>query len=426
MAKKQLHRRLNGEQVRFILDKYLSKKMRAKDAIEQLGLKKTRFYELVKAYEDDQANFSIDYLREKPTRIIDPRIESNILKELNFEKTKIIDNPDVPTKRYNYSYIQDLLRRKHKQKVSLNTIISRAKDNDYWLGKPPKKVHDREVITNYVGELIQHDSSHHLFAPDGGIKWYLITSIDDHSRLLLYANLWLRETSFRHISALQNVILNFGIPHSYYVDQHRTFRYVKNRDKNSPWINYEKFTDEVDPQWKQVLKSLNIEPIYALSPQAKGKVERPYGWLQDHLVRTYVRENITDINEARKVLRWEVDQYNNKRVHSTTGEIPIIRFRRAIEEGNSMLREFKLEHPYMSVKDIFCLRATRMVDAYRKVLFQKNTFKVAGVLPRHEVELRMYPDEKTGITEIRFWNKKANVFVSSQKVKNEELPIIRF
>ncbi len=424
MAKEQLHKRLSNEKVKFILDKYLSKEIRAKDAIEKLGVKKSRFYQLVPEYENDPLNFTINYSREKPTRIIDPKIETNILKELDFEKTKIIDNPQVPTKRYNYSYVQDLLSRKHKQKVCLNTIISRAKHNGYWLGRPPKKIHDREVITNYAGELIQHDSSHHLFAPDGGVKWYLITSLDDYSRRLLYADLWLRETSFRHILALQSVILNFGVPHSYYVDQHRTFRYVKNRDKNSPWINYEKFTDDIDPQWKKVLKSLNIEPVYALSPQAKGKVERPYGWLQDHLVRTYVRENITDINEARKILRWEVNQYNNKRVHSTTGEIPTIRFRKAIGEGNSLFQEFKLELPHKSVKDIFCLRATRKINAYRKVLFQKKTFKLSGVLPKHEVELRLYPDEKTGLTEIRFWYK--NIFVGSQKVKNEELPIVHF
>lgn len=280
------------------------------------------------------------------------------------------------------------------------------------------------MITNYVGELIQHDSSHHLFAPDGGVKWYLITSIDDHSRMLLYADLWLRESSFRHILALQSVILNFGIPHSYYADQHRIFRYIKNRDKNSPWINYEKFTDDVDPQWKQVLKSLNIEPIYALSPQAKGKVERPYGWLQDHLVRTCVRENVKDINKAKRILKWEVEQYNNKRVHSTTGEIPAIKFKRAIREGNSLFQEFKLEPPYLSVKDIFCLRATRIINAYRKVSFQKNTFKLSGVLPRNEVELRLYSDEKTGLTEIRFWYK--NIFIGAQKVKNENLPIVQF
>jgi hypothetical protein len=42
----------------------------------------------------------------------------------------------------------------------------------------------------------------------------------------------------------------------------------------------------VDPQWRQVMRLLGIDVIYALSAQAKGKIERPYRWLQDRIVRT--------------------------------------------------------------------------------------------------------------------------------------------
>ena len=45
------------------------------------------------------------------------------------------------------------------------TIIDRAKRNNFYFLRPKRKAHDREVITNYPGELIQHDCSHHLFAP---------------------------------------------------------------------------------------------------------------------------------------------------------------------------------------------------------------------------------------------------------------------
>jgi transposase len=415
---------LSNEQVKFILDKYLAKEIRAKSAIHKLGLGRTRFYQLVQAYESDAANFTIEYKRQAPSRRLDPEIEQNILAELELEKTKIIENPKVPTKRYNYSYIQNILLEDYRQRTSLNTIIDRAKKNGYYLGRPPKKLHDREVITNFAGELVQHDSSHHLFAPDGETKWYLITSLDDYSRLLLYADLWLRESSFRHILALQAVVLRYGLPYSYYTDQHRIFRFVKDRDKNTPWAIYEKFTDDVDPQWKKVLKVLKIEPIYALSPQAKGKAERPYGWLQDHLVRTCVRKNITDIKEARKILQWEVTQYNHKRVHSTTGEIPIFRFNQALREDKSMFREFKLEPPHQSIKDIFCLRAVRRVDAYRKVSFQNNEFRLSGVRPRDEVELRFYPDEKTGLAEVRFWHQ--DTFLGSQRVRNTDYSIVQF
>ena len=105
---------------------------------------------------------------------IDREIEANIIQELKIGKD-LIKNKDIPIKWYNYSYIKDLLEKKYNQKVSLPTIIDRAKRNNFYFLRSKRKVHDREVITNYPGELIQHDSSHHLFAPYAARKWYLIT-----------------------------------------------------------------------------------------------------------------------------------------------------------------------------------------------------------------------------------------------------------
>lgn len=272
----QLHKRLSDTQVKAILEKYTHKEMKAQKAIAYLGISRARFYQIVNLYADDPINFSIAYERTEPTRKIHASIETNILQELKIEKEKIIDNPNVPTKRYNYTYIQQRVKEKYLQTVSLPTVIGRAKEHGYWKKKPPKKIHDREIITNFVGELIQHDASYHLFAPDGKKKWYLITSLDDHSRALLYADFLEQESTLSHIMAIQSTFLTYGLPLKYYVDQHSIFRYVKNRDTHSPWYDYKKFTDDVDTQWKQVMKDCEVTPIYALSPQAKGKIERPY------------------------------------------------------------------------------------------------------------------------------------------------------
>lgn len=421
---KQIHKRFTTELVKNILAKYEAGQLRAKEAIRYLETSKSRFYQLVAEYEEDAANFSIDYKRHGPNYKIDTQVEKNILKELKVEKEKIIDNPDVPTKRYNYSYIQKRIEEKYDQEVSVPTIIARAKDAGYWQGKPPKAVHDKEVITNYTGELIQHDSSHHLFAPDAKEKWYLITSLDDYSRKMLYADFWLKETTWGHISAIQEVFLTHGLPLQYYPDQHSVFRYVRNRDKNSPWVTISKFTDDVMTQWRRVMDDCGVKVIYALSPQAKGKIERPYGWLQDHIVRTCVREGITKIEDGREVLQQEVRAYNGKRIHSTTKEIPDIRFRRAIREKKSLFREFDLKPPFQSAKDIFCLRAKRIVNAYRKVSIERCELKVSKAMPGTEVELRMYPDLERGIVEVRFWYQGR--LIGIQRVKIEDLPIVQF
>ena len=178
---KQLHKKFTDCQVKDLMERYLKRKIERKDLEKVLGIKKTRFFALIKRFKDDPENFSVSYFRSTPTRTISKAIETNIIKELNIEKD-LIKTKDAPIRCYNYSYIKDILENDYNQKVSLSTIINRAKANGFYLTKPKRKVHDREVITNYPGELIQHDSSHHQFSKYAN-KWYLITSLDDYSRL---------------------------------------------------------------------------------------------------------------------------------------------------------------------------------------------------------------------------------------------------
>lgn len=421
MAKEQLHKRRTSEQVQEIINKYQQGEITGKQASAYIGIGRTRFYQLVSVARKDGDDFTIEYGRSSANNRINPKVEKQIKQELVAEK-KLIDNRDIPIQRYNYSYIQDELQRKYQQSVSVNTIINRAKQWGYYQGKCPKKTHDREVITNYTGELIQHDSSHHLFAPLMGKKIYLTTSLDDFSRALLYADFWEQETSWNHIQAAQHLILDYGLPLKYYTDQHRIFRYVKNRD--SAWYAYQKFTDDIDPQWRQVLKELKIEPIPALSPQAKGKIERPYGWIQDRVVRTCMREQVKTITAARHILKDLVYQYNWKWRHSTTGEIPMERYQDAIRSKQSLWRKFEVPKPFKDVRDVFCLRTTRIVNAYRNVSISNTQLKVPTVPPRQEVELRLSLDENKQLVEVRFWFK--GYCVGRQTVKMNDLRGVRF
>lgn len=265
-------------------------------------------------------------------------------------------------------------------------------------------------------ELIQHDSSYHLWAPSAQEKWYLITSLDDYSRYILYAQLLKKETSWAHIVALETMILTHGLPFSYYVDSHSIFRFVQGRD--SFWRKHHTLTDESDPQWKQVLYDCNVKIIYALSPQAKGKIERPYQWLQDRIVRTCVRENVSDIRQAQTILNQEIRRYNFRQVHSTTQEVPYFRLQKALTEGTSLFREFKVRPPYQSVKDIFCLRLDRTVDSYRRVSFKSLVLKVNGVTQGDKVNIRIYPMNHL-LSELRFWCNDRLVDV--QRAKNRDL-----
>src|SRR4030042_6811129 len=298
----QVHKRFSADQVKELLDRYSKSEMERKFIQEILGIKRRRFFTLVKQYRENPRDFAIQYQRASHPRI-SQALEQNLLGELSIEKN-IIHNKDIPLNSYNYSYVKDRLKKKYYQKGSLTTIIRRAKKHGFYLKKPKKTAHDREVLTHYAGELIQHDSSYHLWAPSAQEKWYLITSLDDFSRYIFYAQLLKKETSWAHIVALETMILTHGLPFSYYVDSHSIFRFVQGRD--SFWRKHHTITDEADPQWKQVLYDCNVKVIYALSPQAKGKIERPYQWLQDRLVRTCVRENVSDIKQGQKILTQEI------------------------------------------------------------------------------------------------------------------------
>jgi hypothetical protein len=415
----QMHKRFTPDQVKELLERYSNKEIERNYIQEILGIKKRRFFSLLKEFKKNPQQFTIRSQRTTPPRTISPDIEQNILKELTVDK-KIIQNKENPLKSYNYSYIRKLLKKKYHQRVSLPTIIDRAKKHGFYLKKPKRSIHDREVLTRYLGELIQHDSSYHLWAPAAQEKWYLITSLDDHSRFILYAALVKKETSWTHIQALQTVILRYGLPVAYYVDSHSIFRFVRGRD--SLWYQHHLQTDETTPQWKQVLQECNVKVIHSLSPQARGKIERPYGWLQDHLIRTCVREDIADIKPAQQVLGQEVHQYNYHQVHSTTQEIPYFRFQRALKERKSLFREFKIPPPFQSSKDIFCLRMDRIADSYRRISVSSLQFKVHAD-PTKQVNLRIHPLNDQ-ISEIRFWCE--GKLIDVQKVKSSELKGVHF
>ena len=133
----QLHKKFTDEQVKELLSRYLKREIERDYIQEIFGIKRRRFCELVKKYQEDPNSFSIQYTRKKATRKIPQMAEKNILKELSIEK-KLIQDKDVPIRFYNYSYIKDHLENAYDQKAALSTIIDRAKKHGFYLGKHEK------------------------------------------------------------------------------------------------------------------------------------------------------------------------------------------------------------------------------------------------------------------------------------------------
>jgi hypothetical protein len=400
----QIHKRFTTEQVKVLLLQYDQGHMARTEVQELLGVGKTRFFALLADYRQDAGAFSVTYERTAPGRLA--QTTEDALQRVLLEEKALVEDKRLPISSYNYSAVRDRLS-KDGTTVSLPTVIDRAKRLGCY--KPPRKTkaHDRAVITATSGDLIQHDASLHLWSPFASDKWTLITSLDDYSRKILYADFVPSETTWAHIQAAHALMQEYGIPFRYYVDSLRVFRFVRERD--SMYYNNVLRTDQADPQWLQVMRLMGVGVVYALSPQAKGKVERPYRWLQDRVVRTCAREHVTHIHDGRSVLRDEIDRYNNRQVHSTTREIPSIRFDKARNEGRSLFRPFALPAPYRSVKDVFCLRETRMVDGYRRITVYGHQITIPHVELREEVAVHLVPDTLKNVMEVRIWWEKKMV-----------------
>ena len=114
--------------------------------------------------------------------------------------------------------------------MSAQTVINYAKQWGFYIERPKnKKAHTRQVLTDVVGMLLQHDASLHQWSPyavkqDGSpLKWSLITTLDDHSRKLVFAELFEHESSWAHIESLESVVMHYGVGVQYYSDNHAIF-----------------------------------------------------------------------------------------------------------------------------------------------------------------------------------------------------------
>jgi len=286
--------------------------------------------------------------------------------------------------------------------------------------KTRDKSHDRMILTDKVGVILQHDSSVHLFAPHAPTKWHLITTIDDYSRMVVFAKFVQDETAWDHILSIKAVCKKYGIPANYYVDNHSIFRFVERLESywRTPRIKH----SDVLTQWETVLKVLGVGVFHALSPQAKGKIERPYRWMQDRVVRRCAKEKVTTIERGQQILDEEIYRYNFKTVHSTTHEIPEIRFERAKNKGQSAFKEYKLPEPLKASEDVFCLREIRKVGPYHTISWRNRPLDVPKFIPMGAtILLHIIPDKDK--PQVRMWYQ--NELVNVLLLAPTNLPLVK-
>ncbi len=150
-----------------------------------------------------------------------------------------------------------------------------------------------------AGQMILWDGSRHDWLEGRGPRLCLTGAIDDATgELLPGAHFVEQECSLGYLRVLQEIVRGKGVPLSAYMDRHGT---LKRNDRN--WTDEEQLAGRQQPtQVRRALDDLGIQVIYALSPQAKGRVERLWGTLQDRLVSELRLAKTRGIHGANAVL----------------------------------------------------------------------------------------------------------------------------
>jgi len=81
MSNQQIHKRLDEQTVAVILERYLAKEISSKEAMQYLGVQRSRFFEILKSYQDNIDEFTLEYQRASPKKISD---ESDFLKKMGW------------------------------------------------------------------------------------------------------------------------------------------------------------------------------------------------------------------------------------------------------------------------------------------------------------------------------------------------------
>jgi transposase len=180
------------------------------------------------------------------------------------------------------------------------------------LGPPRKRrapAHrQRRVRSARLGELVQLDGSPHDWLQGRGPRLTALGMQDDATGKILAAQFFSSETAFGYLCLLRQLLRRHGLPLAFYGDRSGVF--VRNDDN---WTVEEQLAGKRQPtQFGRALEQLGITFIAARSPQAKGRVERLWGVLQDRLTSELRLAKADDIDSANAVLRKFIADYNRR------------------------------------------------------------------------------------------------------------------
>jgi len=191
-------------------------------------------------------------------------------------------------------FASEKLDKIHNIRHDPKTIRKIMIEEELWKPKRKKKInyHSWRQRRSCLGEMLQYDGSYEFWFESRAPKCCLLASIDDAT-----STVWAKFDEHEGVEPTFNFwkeyIRNFGKPHSIYVDKFSTYSMNHKLAKEN---------DDTLTQFQRAMRELGIEPITAHSSQAKGRVERLFGTLQDRLIKELRLNDISTMEEANEFL----------------------------------------------------------------------------------------------------------------------------
>lgn len=296
-----------------------------------------------------------------PNRI-DPKLKESVIKILQREEYA----------GFGPTFSMEKLRQLHGYYLSDETLRKWMVESGLWMAKTIRntRVYQRRVRRSRFGELLQGDGSRHAWFEDRGDECSLVIFVDDATSKLTAGRFVSAESIEAYQDLLRDQLENHGRPLTLYVDKHAVFRVTRGQSGAT----------EGETHFARVLKDLDIELICAHSPQAKGRVERANGTLQDRLIKEMRLRKINTIEQGNEFLPIFIEEYNLK-----FGKEP-----RSPEDAHRPLR------PGDDLERVFARRATRKLSKNLSFQYEGQFYQINPTNPNRLRATRVNILERPG------------------------------
>lgn len=189
-------------------------------------------------------------------------------------------------------------------RISDETLRKWLIESGLWKKRRKRSIHRQwRQRKECFGQMVQIDGSHHDWLEGRGPKLVLMGYIDDATNRV-FGRFYDYEGTLPALDSFKRYVELYGLPMSVYLDRHTTY---KSPQKETGCQEIASLS-----QFERALKELGVEVIHALSPQAKGRIERLFGVLQDRLVKEMRLQDITTKEGANAFLEEYLPRYNER------------------------------------------------------------------------------------------------------------------